>query len=263
MPLALVGGPLQQGDYDLLDWIERAGGRIALDASESGERTLPRPFDAERTAGDPLGELADAYFGIPDVFRRPTIRVMNTSSRDRRPAGSRRGVPPLCVVRPVARGTAAAEGGSPVPVVDLDVAESEASAEGRTLGRIEAFLEMLRRIERPTAQRITLAQWDRAVTLESLQCRGALPEPSLRRAAPPPRRRRRPAACEAPHGQLGGRAAAVEFPLVGRRPLAPGPRPGEEDRRHDEGPRHRAGDGLRAGRTSSPSTPTGRGGFPA
>jgi benzoyl-CoA reductase/2-hydroxyglutaryl-CoA dehydratase subunit BcrC/BadD/HgdB len=33
---------------------------------------------------------------------------------------------------------------SPVPVLELDVAGNEDSGEGRTRGRVEAFLEMLR-----------------------------------------------------------------------------------------------------------------------
>ena len=67
-----MGGPLPESDYDLFDWVQQAGGRIVLDATEWGERTLPRAFDLERTHRDPLPELADAYFGaIPDVFRRP------------------------------------------------------------------------------------------------------------------------------------------------------------------------------------------------
>ena len=58
------------------DLIERVGGRIVLDASETGERALPAPVDARRLAVDPLGELVEAYFGaIPAVFRRPASRL--------------------------------------------------------------------------------------------------------------------------------------------------------------------------------------------
>ena len=59
-------------DYAFFDLVERAGGRVVLDATEGGERTLPRPFDPARLAADPFEELADAYFdAIPDAFRRP------------------------------------------------------------------------------------------------------------------------------------------------------------------------------------------------
>ena len=149
LPLALVGGPLVPEDYDLLDWIEGAGGRIVLDASEWGERTLPRAFDSERTLSRPLEELADAYFGgIPDVFRRPNdpfyeYLAHELAVRQVRGVIFRRYVwcdlwhaelPRLKAVRRV-------------PVLELDVAQSEPSAEGRTLGRVEAFLEMLRAAE--------------------------------------------------------------------------------------------------------------------
>jgi benzoyl-CoA reductase/2-hydroxyglutaryl-CoA dehydratase subunit BcrC/BadD/HgdB len=144
-PLALVGGPLLPRDYDLLDWIERAGGRIVLDASEWGERTLPRPFDSQRRLCDPLEELADAYFGgIPDVFRRPNDPCYEYLRREM----AARQVRGVVFRRYVWCDLWHAElprlkARSPVPVLDLDVAQSEASAEGRTVGRVEAFLEML------------------------------------------------------------------------------------------------------------------------
>jgi benzoyl-CoA reductase/2-hydroxyglutaryl-CoA dehydratase subunit BcrC/BadD/HgdB len=72
VPLALVGGALREQDGWLLECIEQAGGRVVLDATETGQRTLPAAFDVRRMEEDPVGELARAYFGtIPDVFRRP------------------------------------------------------------------------------------------------------------------------------------------------------------------------------------------------
>jgi hypothetical protein len=72
VPLALVGGPLMPRHFELFDWVEAYGGRVVLDASLTGERGLPPPFNCERLARDPLSALAEAYFeGIPDVFRRP------------------------------------------------------------------------------------------------------------------------------------------------------------------------------------------------
>ena len=47
--------------------------------------------------------------------------------------------------------------------------------------------------------------------------------------------------------QLARGPAAVELPAHRRGPLAAGPRDGQQDRRHDEGPGHGAGDGLFAG----------------
>ena len=146
VPLALAGGPLSESDHELFDWIEQAGGRIVLDATEWGERTLPRAFAGERLDRDPLAELADAYFGtIPDVFRRPNSALYEYLSRelsDRHARG-------LIVRRYLwcdlwHAEVAPLKAWSPVPVLDLEAADSEASSAGRTRGRIEAFLEMLR-----------------------------------------------------------------------------------------------------------------------
>lgn len=72
IPVALIGGPLLNDDLYLFDLIEDAGGRVALNAMENGERTFPRKFDRRSMNEDPVIELADAYFGsIPDAFRRP------------------------------------------------------------------------------------------------------------------------------------------------------------------------------------------------
>jgi len=72
VPLALVGGPLREADFEIFDLDERAGGTVVLDATASGEMTLPAPLDRGRLADDPLGELVEAYFGrIPHAMRRP------------------------------------------------------------------------------------------------------------------------------------------------------------------------------------------------
>jgi benzoyl-CoA reductase/2-hydroxyglutaryl-CoA dehydratase subunit BcrC/BadD/HgdB len=72
VPLALVGGPMLANHFDLFDTIEEAGGRVVLDATTTGERTLPDAFDRRRMRDDPFTVLLDAYFGtIPDAFRRP------------------------------------------------------------------------------------------------------------------------------------------------------------------------------------------------
>ena len=72
IPVALIGGPLPADERWLIAAIEKAGGRIVLDGTENGERTLPAPFNLKRTKIDPMAELVHAYFDtIPDVFRRP------------------------------------------------------------------------------------------------------------------------------------------------------------------------------------------------
>ncbi len=127
------------------DWIEQAGGRIVLDATEWGERALPRAFAAERTRCDPLSEWADAYFGaIPDVFRRPNHMLYDYLGREM----SARHVRGLIVRRYPGcdlwhAEVAPLKAWSRAPVLDLEAADSEAGSAERSRGRIEAFLEML------------------------------------------------------------------------------------------------------------------------
>ena len=75
LPLALVGGPLMQRDRVLFDVVEECGGRIVLDATETGQRGVCGPFDRRRLADDPLMELAEVYFRIPDASRRPNSEL--------------------------------------------------------------------------------------------------------------------------------------------------------------------------------------------
>jgi benzoyl-CoA reductase/2-hydroxyglutaryl-CoA dehydratase subunit BcrC/BadD/HgdB len=76
VPLALIGSPLLAEHFKLFDLIEEAGGRVVLNATTNGERTLPKPFDRRAMRDDPLGALVDAYFGgIPDAFRRPNSQL--------------------------------------------------------------------------------------------------------------------------------------------------------------------------------------------
>ena len=146
IPLALVGGPLLPCDHEIFDMVQRAGGSIVLDATETGERTLPPPFDARRMADDPLESLVDAYFlGIPDVFRRPNDGLYDWLGRQM----AARGVRGVVFRRYLWCDLWHAEfhrlkQWSPVPVLEIDVADDDESVTCRTLGRIEAFLEMLR-----------------------------------------------------------------------------------------------------------------------
>ena len=144
VPLALVGGPLTDEDSSLFDLVERAGGCVVLDATEGGERTLPAPFDPERTRTDPLEELVNAYFTIPDVFRRPNGRLYEWLGREI----AAKGVRGILFRRYLWCDLWHAElhrlrSWSPVPVLDLDAVGEEDSALARTVGRLEAFLEML------------------------------------------------------------------------------------------------------------------------
>lgn len=144
IPLAIVGGPLLEKDYAIFDLVEQAGGRLVLDATEGGERTLPAVFERERLKEDPLDELARAYFGtIPDVFRRPNDTLYEWLGKEL----AARQVRGILLHRYVwcdiwHAELARLKAWSPVPVLEIDECDDDASL-GRTAGRIEAFLEML------------------------------------------------------------------------------------------------------------------------
>ncbi len=145
VPLALVGGPLLDNDREIFSIVEGAGGSIVLDATEQGERVTPPAFDRARLCRDPLGELVDAYLRIPDAFRRPNTALYEWLGC----AMGTREVRGIILRRYVWCDLWHAEVDrlrrwSPVPVLDLDGDRDDQSARGRTVGRIEAFLEMLR-----------------------------------------------------------------------------------------------------------------------
>ena len=142
-PVALLGGPLFREHLGILDLVTARGGRIVLDGSATGERTLARTFDRQRLAADPLLELADAYFGtIPDVWRRPNSALYEWLRRElslRRAHG-------VILVRQVWCDLWHAEAARlkerlDMPLLDLEL--DEAGVDARTVTRIEAFLEML------------------------------------------------------------------------------------------------------------------------
>jgi benzoyl-CoA reductase/2-hydroxyglutaryl-CoA dehydratase subunit BcrC/BadD/HgdB len=141
IPLAVLGGPLMETDGDFFELVARAGGRVVLDATEGGERTLPRPFDPARVAADPFGELVDAYFGgIPDAFRRPNTRLYEWLARE---LAARR-IRGVILRRYLWCDLLHAESQRlkqccPVPVLEIDDV-----APTRMQGRIEAFLETLK-----------------------------------------------------------------------------------------------------------------------
>jgi benzoyl-CoA reductase/2-hydroxyglutaryl-CoA dehydratase subunit BcrC/BadD/HgdB len=145
IPLAVIGGPLLEDDYTFYDVLENAGGRVVLDATEGGERTLPKKFDPEKTAADPLQELAESYFTtIPDVFRRPNTGLyewLEGKLAERRVRGIvfRRYVWCDLWHGELQR----LKQWSPVPVLEIDAGADDLSAANRIQSRIESFLEML------------------------------------------------------------------------------------------------------------------------
>ena len=144
IPLALVGGPMPDSDPPLLERIEQAGGRVVLDATESGERTLPAPFCDERLQTDPFEELVRVYFdAIPEVFRRPNDGLYEWLRQE----VARRGVRGLLVRRYLWCDLWHAElprlrQECSVPVLEWDAIGDDPTA--GDVGRLEAFLEMLR-----------------------------------------------------------------------------------------------------------------------
>lgn len=145
VPLALLGGPVLQEEDAILLAIERAGGRIVLDGTEFGARTQPRRFDRDRLLREPFQELVDAYFSIPDPSRRPNTAFyawLQCEVRVRR-------VRAILLRRYVWCDLWHAElhrlrEATGLPVLDLDASHDDRSALARHVGRVEAFLEMLR-----------------------------------------------------------------------------------------------------------------------
>ncbi|MBN2023399.1 MAG: 2-hydroxyacyl-CoA dehydratase [Pirellulales bacterium] len=146
VPLALLGGPLVEEDLAILDALPQLGGRIVLDASEGGQRTLAAALPAEWPGDDPVEALRRAYFdAIPDVFRRPNDRLFEWL----RPRLAARGARGILLRRHVFCDLWHAEierirQATGLPLIDLDMLHADAGAPAQAIGRIEAFLEMLR-----------------------------------------------------------------------------------------------------------------------
>ena len=143
--LALVGGPLLAPDWEIFDAVEKMGARFVLDATEGGERTLPASFDPQRTMEDPLGELADAYFGaIPDVFQRPNDDLHRWLARELAGRRVQAIVVHRCVWCDLSRAeTARVRQSCSLPLLELTAVGEEGAAAGGDAGRLESLLEIL------------------------------------------------------------------------------------------------------------------------
>jgi 2-hydroxyglutaryl-CoA dehydratase, D-component len=155
IPLAVVGGPLPRWQSHLLDTIERAGGRVVLNATEAGERSLgpalgPGAEDADTQAGAPsvpdlLRLLTRSCLdNCVDVFQRPNTRLYEWL-KERLSARKVRGILLWHFVgcdlwRAEAQPLREAFG---LPVLLLDANEAAGDAMRQT-GRIQAFLESLK-----------------------------------------------------------------------------------------------------------------------
>jgi len=145
VPLAIVGGPLMRHDFEIFDMVEQVGGRIVLDATETGERGMCPAFDRRRLADEPLTELANAYFGgIHDASRRPNSELYRWLKQEL--AG--RAVRGIIFRRYLWCDMWHAELGRlrdwvELPVLDIDSAGDNETERHRMSNRIRAFLEML------------------------------------------------------------------------------------------------------------------------
>ena len=75
VPLALVGGPFLASHWKLLDKIEACGGRVVLNATKTGERSLTPAFEFADDA-NPFNALVHGYCdNIVGVFQRPNTRL--------------------------------------------------------------------------------------------------------------------------------------------------------------------------------------------
>jgi len=143
--LALIGGPLLADEMQIFDLIARHGGRIMLDATETGELARPARLDPAGLRGDPLRELARCYFeSIPAVWKRPNTALFDWLAC----RAAERQVQGIICHRLVWCDLWHAEvhrlrDALQLPLLDLDVSGDGPAAE-RTAGRIQAFLETLR-----------------------------------------------------------------------------------------------------------------------
>jgi len=144
VPIAVLGGPLMQRDRIVFDLIDESGGQVVLDATETGLRGQPRPFDRRRIAEDPLMELADAYLGIPDASRRPNSELYAWLKKKLAETGARGVVFHHYVWCDAWRAELARlKEWVGLPVLGLDSDGHDETNPARLRTRIRAFLEML------------------------------------------------------------------------------------------------------------------------
>jgi hypothetical protein len=145
IPLALAGGPFLAPHWKWLDEMEAAGARVALNATETGERSLSPAFELDAGADDALEALARGYCNnIIDAFQRPNTRLyawLKTRLESRRARGIVLWLYTGCDLwRAEAQTLREAFG---LPVLPLE-AGAEPGAAPRGLNRLQAFAETLK-----------------------------------------------------------------------------------------------------------------------
>ncbi len=142
VPLALLGGPLGAADWSLFDTIDAAGGRIALNATATGERGLSPVFENH---GDPFDLLVAGYFeNIVDVFSRPNTRLyawLKPRLASRHARGIVLRLYTGCDLWRAEAATLHEVFG--LPVLSLE-ADDAAGLSPREVNRLSAFIEMLK-----------------------------------------------------------------------------------------------------------------------
>jgi benzoyl-CoA reductase/2-hydroxyglutaryl-CoA dehydratase subunit BcrC/BadD/HgdB len=143
-PIAILGGGMSSADKEILNLISDLGGQVVLDGTESGERTMPAPFNEQRVQENPIAELAEAYFNtIPDAFRRPNselFRWLKEKTAERQPRG-------IIFLRQVWCDIWHAEVQrlkecTDIPLLDIDLNGEDPIPRNKT--RVEAFMETIR-----------------------------------------------------------------------------------------------------------------------
>jgi hypothetical protein len=152
IPLALVGGPFLAAHWKLLDEIEAAGGRVVLNATESGERSLCPAFELKShgdggvaATGSPFDALVHGCCdNIVDVFQRPNTRLyswLKTRLASRHVRGIVLWHFTGCDLWRAEVQTLRETFGLPVLLLEAD---GEPGAAPRELTRLQAFLETLK-----------------------------------------------------------------------------------------------------------------------
>ncbi len=145
IPLALVGGPFLARHWKWLDKVEAAGGRIVLNATETGERSLLPEFDFGAGANHPFDVLVRGCCdNLVDVFQRPNTRLYSWL-KPRLASRQVRGIVLWhftgCDLWRAEAQTMRETFG--LPVLPLE-AGGEPGAAPRELDRVQAFVEMLK-----------------------------------------------------------------------------------------------------------------------
>jgi benzoyl-CoA reductase/2-hydroxyglutaryl-CoA dehydratase subunit BcrC/BadD/HgdB len=146
IPVALLAGHMMKPSLALFQIVAEHGGQVVLDATGTGERTVPAAFDRDRLEHSPLEELAHAYFGtIPDVFRRPNNGLYEWLEA----AIAERGVRGLVLCTYVWCDKWRVELETlrqrlQVPVLAVDAGDGDNAGENRIRTQVQAFMEMIR-----------------------------------------------------------------------------------------------------------------------